>query len=360
MTIYKSISETNFQPMKTYITIILVSFFQMFGCKEPLQEVEIQEKNNISQIVKTEQSIVFIAGFDEGKNTYYENAKKHFENKNMKIVENLFSLEEIILWLNKNHDYKNYNEIHIVSHSNAWLGMSLKTTKKGERITAATLMNLKKEEGMPKLENYITKNTKLIFHSCGLGENQELLQELKAIFTTEQSPLVYASSFFNVFGGKYAAHYLAKPFYGYYPTAESSGPRAISKEFELKYPNENIDWFTALKTRQERTVGEVYTYKFNIPVNWEFTFNDVNEIPDLQNKDQIMDWISEDDEMATTIFKLGIPIEKYRWRVSIDKNKLVIKGKTTVLCVMKPIMQSNDKNEYRLASIADKELYQIL
>lgn len=346
--------------MKTYFTIILVSIFQMFGCKEPSQEVEIQKKSSISQIVETEQSIVFIAGFDEGENTYYGNAKKYFKNKNMKIVENLFSLEEIILWLNKNHDYKNYNEIHIVSHSNAWRGMSLKTTKKGERITAVTLMNVKKEGAIPKLQNYITNSTKLIFHSCGLGENQELLQELKAIFTTEQSPLVYASSFFNVFGGKYAAHYLAKPFYGYYPTAESLGLKAISKEFETQYPNENIDWLTALKTRQEGTVGEVYTYKFNIPVDWEFTFDNENEIPDLQNRDQIMDWIAEDDEMAMTIFKLGIPIEKYRWRASVENNKLLIKGKTTVLCVMKPIMHTNDQNEYRLASLTDKELYRIL
>lgn len=346
--------------MKTYFTIILVSIFQMFGCKESSHEIEIQEKNSVSQIVKTEQSIVFIAGFDEGENTYYGNAKKHFENKNMKIIENLFSLEEIILWLNKNHDYKNYDEIHIVSHSNAWRGMSLKTTKKGERITVTTLINVKKEGAIPKLQNYITNNTKLVFHSCGLGENQELLQELKTIFTTGQSPVVYASSFFNIFGGKYAAHYLAKPFYGYYPTAESSGLKAISKEFESQYPNENIDWLTALKTRQEGTVGEVYTYKFNIPVNWEFTFDDENEIPDLRNRDQIMDWIAEDDEMAMTIFKLGIPIEKYRWRASVENNKLLIKGKTTVLCVMKPIMHTNDQNEYRLASLTDKELYRIL
>ena len=83
-------------------------------------------------------------------------------------------------------------------------------------------------------------------------------------------------------------------------------------------------------------------------------------MPNLKDKDAIMDWISESPEMAEVLFKLNIPIEKFRWRSSILGNKLIIKGKTTVLCVLAPILQSNGDSEYQNITIQDSSLYQIL
>ncbi|GAL77782.1 hypothetical protein JCM19274_5495 [Algibacter lectus] len=303
------------------------------------------------------ESIVFIAGFDEGDNTYYTNAKNYFEAQDIQVVDHLFSIEEIISFLNKTAG-KTYDKIHIVSHSNPWLGMSLKTTKKGERITVETLSQSK--NNMPVLKYGINNSTEIVFHSCGLGENKALLQALKQVFTTVESPKIIASSYFNVFGGKYAGHYLAKPYYGYYPTAESPGPAALSKDFEASYPETKIDWFTALKTRKETGLGGIYSYKFNIPVEWEFTFNDKAEIPKLSDRDAIMDWVSESSEMANILYNLNIPIEKYRWKSEIRGNKLLIKGKTTVLCVLQPILQKDDATEYRNTAINDTSLYQML
>lgn len=325
--------------MTTYFKILIGICFLFIGNKTYSQE---------------EQSIVFIAGFDDGTNTYYNSAKDYFINKNKHIIDSLYSLAEIINWLNK-HD-ENYDEIHIVCHSNAWRGMSMKTIKEGERITAESLAKAKKNGLIPELEICVDEDAKIIFHSCGLGENEELLKQLSTIFQTE----VYASSFFNIFGGKYAAHYLAKPFYGFYPTAESPGQYTLAKEFKSNYPDENIDWLNALKTRKEQRPGEIYTYKFNIPVKWEFTFDDKKDIPNLENRDQIMDWIVEDEEIVTALFKLNIPIEKYRWRSQQKGKTLLIKGKTTVLCVLQPIMEKEDNMEYRTANLEDNELYSCL
>ncbi|GGG47006.1 hypothetical protein GCM10010976_18070 [Bizionia arctica] len=332
----------------------------MLGCKKPFSQTPETALAFPIEDTKAEESIAFIAGFDEDDNRYYDNAKNYFQAKNIQVVDSLFSIAEIISFLNKNSN-KTFKNIHIVSHSNSWLGMSLKTIKNGERITVESLSHAK--NNMPLLKDDFNSDAQIVFHSCGLGENKELLEALKRLFVTQnssQTPKIIASSFFNVFGGKYAGHYLAKPYYGYYPTAGSPGPLALSKEFEASYPNTNIDWFTALKTREETNLGQVYSYKFNIPVVWEFTFNDPTEIPELTDREAIMDWVSESPEMASVILKLNIPIEKYRWKSDIHGNKLSIKGKTTVLCVLEPILQENDATEYRSPEFSDASLYHIL
>jgi len=288
------------------------------------------------------QPLVFIAGFDEGDNTYYTNAATYFHNENYQVVENVYSLAEILAWLRLHYDAELYSDIHIVSHSNPWRGLSMKTSEVGERITLENLAEaVQSNEIVPLAENFLPKGSKIIFHSCGLGKNRTLLVNLKKAMTHDSKVNIYASELFNVFGGKYAEHYLAKTYYGYYPTAHSPGPKALASEFKQHYPTVNADWETILKTRTEQLPGELYTYRFNIPVEWEFEFEEASDIPNFENKQQIMDWISEHEELANTIKEFNIPIEKFRWLTKVRGNTLIIKGKTTVLCVMQPVMKSN-------------------
>lgn len=353
------------------LKVIFIVFLMCMGCKKPFSNTP---ETVLALPLKQEQkqeSIVFIAGFDEGDNKYYANAKAYFSGKGMSIVDTLFSIEEIITWLNHRAKYHtSFNEIHIVSHSNAWLGMSLRTTKNGKRVTLEALQDVQRYHRFPKIQDGVTHRTKIVFHSCGLGENQELLRELKRAFSNtntnsglnsnDSGPQVYASTFFNVFGGKFAGHYLARPYYGFYPTGASKGPLYLSEEFAKKYPDTRIDWFDAVKTRTETHAGVPYSYKFNIPVNWEFTFDGGSDIPTLEDKEALLDFISESPEIAATLFTLNIPIENYRWRWKLSGNRLQIKGKTTVLCVLAPILQDSHSSEYREPAVDDRLLYQIL
>lgn len=341
--------------MKYYLVFLLVF---ISSCKD-ISIDKVSQTPSTIELPENKSSIVFIAGFDEDNNTYYENAKKHFKAQGLEVIDTYFSLTEIINFLNQN-DTKNYKEIHIVCHSNPWLGMSLKTIQDGERITSESLSKAKDLGEIPTLKKGISNSSKVIFHSCGLGQNKALLSALQQVFTVDENPTVMASPFFNVFGGKYSGHYLAKSYYGYYPTAESPGPLALSKDFQTSYPNKEIDWLTALKTRKETTIGEVYSYKFNIPVEWEFTFDDETMIPELKNRDDIMDWVSESEELATVLYNLNIPIEKYRWRSNVKGKTLKIKGKTTVLCVLEPLLDNNDAMEYKNISFSDSSMYEIL
>jgi len=331
------------------------------GCKQSFPR-EVETALALPTITEIpSKSVVFIAGYDEGDNTYYSNAKKYYETKGMMVVDTLFSLEEILIWLNENSNQEIvYDEIHIVAHSNPWLGMSLQTTSTGERITLKTLKEASDKSKLPKLNKVINQETKIIFHSCGLGQNRPLLQALKAVFTVEEAPKVYASAFFNIYSGKFAPHYLAKPYYNFYPTAESEGPAALADEFKKLYNQTNIDWRNAIENREETRIGEAYSYKFNIPVEWEVTFDAETEIPELNDRDAIMDFVSDAPEMTEALYQLNIPLEKYRWKSEIRGNTLIIKGKTTVLCVLEPILETEDTNEYRNTTLTDGFLYQIL
>ncbi len=308
--------------------------------------------------IKPKKAIVFITGTDEGTNNYFKNALGYFKNKNAVIVENVTSLNKIIIWLNNNYNRQLYEDIHIVSHSNSWRGMSLKNTISGERITEESLKKSISRKEVSTLKNIFFEETKIIFHACGLGKNKELMQSLKTVFTADFPPKLYASKLFSVFGENKSKHYLADVYYGYYPTANSPGKVDLSKEFKKEYPKTEVKWLAALYKKTEEQIGESFSYKFNVPVTWNIQFLDLEDIPKFKNNDDLLDFISENDKMASELYKLKIPIEKFRWSSKSKNNMLQIKGKVTVVCVLKPKMSLENPKNYMSLDINNSMLYE--
>lgn len=316
-------------------------------------------KTSNNNVTENREPIVFITGYDKGDNKFYESARTYFKEKQFKIVEDAYSLEEVLNWMNKNVTNKPYGEVHIVSHSNPWRGMSLETVISGERITSETLKRDTENNLIPKLKSGITTNTKIVFHSCGLGKNTQLMQGLKKAFSTKEAPQVVASPYYNVFGGEFSNHYLAKPYYVFYPTANSPGKTDLSKEIAKKYPNEReIQWFNALTNERERYIGEPYTFQFNVPVKWEFNYDETdNEIPSFKSSEELMDWIADNEDLAKELNKLNIPVEKFRWNWKVKNSKLIVKGKSTVLCVLKPLTKPYGDLQHIKPDTNNKRLY---
>ena len=322
--------------------LLIIGMFESCNKKETktaeIAEVveSVEVKNEILR-----QPVVFITGIDKGDNKFYKSAREYFINKQYEVVDYTFSLQEVFTWLNKNYDGNSYGEIHIVSHGNPWRGLSMETLIKGERITAESLRKAITQGKLPTIKEGISQNTKVVFHSCALGENTDLMKALKDAFVADEVPNVVASPYYNVFGGEFSEHYLAKPYYVFYPTANSPGKVDLSKEIARKYPEEkDIDWYDALNNEVERYVGDAYTYQFSIPVEWEFDYtNSDDAMPKFKSPEAIMDWIADDEALSKVINKFNIPLEKFRWRSYVKGNKLIVKGKTTVLCVLKPLIK---------------------
>ena len=325
------------------------------ACQHSQEETMPEISQPFPEPVDTAKTVVFIAGLDKGDNRYYDNARAHFQTRYTEVIDSLHSLSGILNWLNTQEG--TFTEIHVVSHSNPWRGMSLALTPEGDRITDQSLMKALGDQVLPTLTGAISEQTELIFHSCGLGKNASLLSLLKKAFTGACAPSVYASPLYNVFGGKYAPHHLAQVYYAYYPTAYTPGKYHLSQELAATYPDVHIDWLEALNTYDSSHPGGVYTYRYNIPVEWELEFEQASAIPSFETPEEIMDWIIGVDEIAAVLYDFQIPMEKYRWRTRQAGNTLTILGKTTVVCVIQPVMHKDEPGEYALADISNTTLY---
>tara|TARA_R110000787_G_scaffold19396_3_gene58248 strand:+ start:250 stop:1335 length:1086 start_codon:yes stop_codon:yes gene_type:complete len=294
------------------------------------------EKNEVFR-----QPVVFITGIDSEEQNFYKSARNYFIEKEYEVVDYTFSMQEVFTWLNKNYDGTSYGEIHIISDSNPWKGLEMETLIKGDRVTTESLRKAITQGTLPTLKNGISSHTKVVFHSKGIGEDTELMKTLKDAFVANEVPNVIASPYVDVFGGEFSEHYLAKPYYVFFPYSQSPGKTDLSKEIARKYRDEkDIDWYDALNNEQERYVGDAYTYRFSVPVEWEFDYtNSDNEMPSFKLPEEIMDWIEQDEQLVNVMNSYNIPVDKFRWRSYKKGNKLIIKGKTTVLCVLKPLIK---------------------
>jgi len=252
--------------------------------------------------------IVFIAGFDEGDNQYYTQAKNYFTEQQYTIIEDKYSLKEIVDWLNVQSPSTVSKEIHIVSHSNPWKGLSMKTMPAGQRITIANLASAQHQ--IPSLKNSIAKDLNIIFHACGLGKNKDLLKAIKTTIDKEDEVALHASPYFNVFGSPFSPHYLAEYYYVFYPTAHSPGRQQLAQELANTYNAELVNWRQALATKGEEIIGMPYRYRFNVPVIWEVEYEMSEHLPILSSEEAIMDWVAGHEDLATQLLELNIPIEK--------------------------------------------------
>ncbi|PHR69384.1 MAG: hypothetical protein COA67_10445 [Lutibacter sp.] len=354
--------------MKTSIKVSVLAIAIAFvGCNEisekkaiettpMLSEVATVTNPTIEDTTASRRSVVFITGVDKGSKTYFTDAKAYFETKNNEIVETAYSLQEIILWLNINSKKNLISEVHIVTN-NKMGQVQLETTIKGRTLSAVSIRESVDKGLLPKLDNVLKNNSKVVIHSSGLGKNTMLIDGLKQVFTTDVASAVIASENVSVFDSEFTGHLLAKPYYGFYPTANSPGRVDLSKEFEAKYPDSEINWLSAMGNEAERFQGDVYSYKFNVPVKWEITYENDDEMPSFKTLEEMYTFMKDNDMISTDLLELNIPIEKFRWNQTVKGDKLVIKGLATVVCVLEPVMSLAYPSEYMIPNSDNLRLY---
>lgn len=354
----------NLTNKSTLAILLLAISIQFIACDGKTKVVPNSTKSIVAEQVTIapvyREPLVFITGVDTEKTTYYISAKNYFEEKQFEVVTEAYSLQEIILWLNNNYDNRVYSDIHIVSKNNPWKGMDLETSINGKNITTENLLAALGKGSLTKLNDGITSETNIVFHASGLSNNKVLTKVFKNVFSTDLSPSIICSEYHTIFGGEFSPHFLAKPYYGFYPTSKSPGRVDLSKEFAKNYPNEKgIDWYAALHNKSERFIGDAYTFQYNLPVKFEFSYDGEEEVPYFENTQEIIAWILENEELTEQMKSYDIPLEKFRWNSKTSKDKLVIKGITTVLCVLKPLTKPYGDLEHMTPEIDNLRLYTI-
>ncbi len=347
--------------------LLLIGVFT--SCNNTKKDNKNQEQGNIAKLEKVTEKpviefrkpVVFITGNDKGNSHFYDSARVYFKEKNYEVINGKYSIEEIISWMNKNATENPYGEVHIVNNNNPLKPMNLETVVNGEKITAKSLQKAINEDRLPLIKDEtITDDTKIIFHTNQLATNTDLVNTLKSAFITENKiPQLVASPYYNVFGGAFSNHYLAQPYYVFYPTANSPGKVDLSKEIAKKYPEEKeIDWYDALNNERERYVGEPYTIQYTIPVNLELDYhNSDNEIPHFVMQEEIMDFIANEENLLKEVQKTNIPVDKFRWSYIVKNDQLIISGKASALCVLKPLTKPYGDLEHLKPDTNNKRLY---
>lgn len=354
---------------KTFVlTSLFLASILFINCNKGKKKKAIT-KTQIAQVVpssaKAQERIInrkpiaFIAGFDTNNGTFYANARTYFKEKGIKIIDGQYSVEEIINWLNSNANHQPYGEIHIVNKSNPYKGMNLETVIRGDEVNALTLQKTIDNGSLPKLKDVVNQKSSIIFHASGLANNKNLVTSLQNAFLSKKMPKVVTSPYHTIFGGEFSDYYLAKAYYVFYPSANSPGKVDLSKEIARKYPGEKeIDWYKALNNKKERFIGEAFYSQFAIPVQWEFDYHNADEeMPTFFSAEGVMDWIEQDEDLMTELNAYNVPLEKYRWTWTVKNSKLTIKGRTTGLCVLKPLIQPYGDLKHIEPDTKNKRLY---
>ncbi len=72
-----------------------------------------------------------------------------------------------------------------------------------------------------------------------------------------------------------------------------------------------------------------------------------------------MDFIEANEDLSNEFNTYNIAIEKFRWKTSVKEGELVIKGITTVLCILKPLIKPYGDLQYMEPEIDNLRLYNV-
>jgi len=215
----------------------------------------------------------------------------------------------------------------MVAHSNPWAGINLAVDQGDERVSYQSLSDaFYHHEISPLNSSVVDSNTTLHFHSCGLGNNNDLISLFADIFNDCQ---VNASTGYVNFSDNqgFFTRNEMKVFYAFYPTAYRPANLILASQLSKRYPEVDKDWLAEI---------EHSTYQYNIPVEWEIKYPEY-DVPELLDELDRMEWLLNQDELMNIIEKTEIPFDYFRWIIKRNEDSIKVYGKVTVLCVMESI-----------------------
>ena len=82
-------------------------------------------------------------------------------------------------------------------------------------------------------------------------------------------------------------------------------------------------------------------------------------MPKFTTTNEVMDWIETKNELVVELKKYSIPVEKFRWNWSVKGSILIIRGRSSGLCVLKPLIKPYGQLKHVTPDISNKRLYVI-
>ena len=300
-------------------------------------------------------SITFVIGSDKENEGYFHQSKNFFlfdtKERTDYFVDTCTSLLSLRNYLESNLPvgYNAWGKINIVCHSNQWTGMKVSLDGEKERTNLALLLDAVANGTFKPLSDKVLDRHSLIsIKACGLGENVKLLAGLQLALGGNDNdvPGIESNKNFVYFSSKDGNVKLKslKPYYAFYKTAFRPAEIHLAQQLTQRYPKANINWRAAMQQKSPINDGDAFHTRFNVPVTWDLIFDEhAKELEILGNKGDIP-FIKSQSELMKILSKYDIPVDKFRWSISKEnigqEVHVTIKGKSTVLCVMKEDISS--------------------
>ncbi len=310
-------------------------------------------------------NITFIMGEDsDPDNPYYKAAENYYryhpKAKTEWLITHLRSLKEVRDYLEK-HAKGQWGAINLVVHSNEWTGMGVQVLPDGQRATAQSIHDAIDAGHFPPLPtSVVDTDTDLLVHACALGKNEALLEAISLAFGGEApgSPMVHSSKYFIHYHSpdgspRNTERYLSEFWYAYFKTGYRPSDNQLVRQLNAKSPEATVKFRDALTRTQPRFPGDSYHYYFNVPVNWTVTFPREADRPKLDTQAAKDTFLHDQTELLDIVNQLDIPLDKFRWQFEkttyafadgTTEPAIRIKGKSSVLCVLKSLTKPNPNN----------------
>ncbi|MCB0707660.1 MAG: hypothetical protein KDC34_20230 [Saprospiraceae bacterium] len=343
--------------------LVLGSIFQGMCWKSEITPNSGESAEEAGSRLGVRTDIVFILGEDELEgNPYYEQATNYFRFRENIRLENLVvhcrSLSEVreyLVW-NKADSSLAWGKVHLVVHGNQWNGLSLPVVPGGPR-TSATSIPAAKRQGYfePLSETVLDEKSELIFHACGTGHDLALMEQISAAFggrATVRSARFFVS-YESVSGVPQSTRqYMSDYWFTTYPTGHRPIDAILANQLEEENPTAGIEWMGALSRTHPRWMGDVYHYRFSVPVHWTVTFSAASDMSQLETKVQQNAWLATQTDLLDKLAEIGIPASRFSWKFEKTtytfpdgqvEPAIQIEGKSSILCVLKAITDGDQQ-----------------
>lgn len=338
--------------------VMILAFVVMFFTSCSKKEAHSHHGN--TSLSQNLESVTFILGTDEDpENTYYQNAAAYYnqftQDGTQVVITHVRSLKALYSFLEFEKPASGaWKEINLVVHGNRWTGISLPIDDTGKTRTDAK--SLKEALGTnvfnPLPAEVIDCDTRVHLLGCSTGMDKSLINQFGNLFTNERGDeaMIFASKGFNIFyrsasQPKVVGQYEASCYFVTYPIEQKPCDEDLATALAAKYPDQCIDWYTALQNQSAGAHFQPHGYRFHIPVHWTFLYADKESIPSFKYQDQIRSWVCHQPDFMATLDQMGFCPYEFWWKANPTISKvnpfqsqpaLELKGSTRIYCVLVP------------------------
>jgi hypothetical protein len=207
----------------------------------------------------------------------------------------------------------------------------------------------------PLPDSIVDCRTELRIQGCALGRDTALLRLLGIAFGGPdlERPRAGSSRYFVYYesvrdGGQVvsADQFFAEYWYVVYPKGQRPGNAELAKRLAERYPEDTLNWRSALGRTRPRGPGDAYYRRLSLPATWVTVYPESASLPPLGTQAARHSWLERQQELGQRLKAMELGLDDFLWSVhdttvldsGMKKPAILAIGRSTIACVERDIM----------------------